>query len=71
MKVDFQQCRNTLFLLQEENDGRITCFICVHHWQVLFPEIQKKSKEVDLGVTSEAVSAALSSKAPLHGTACS
>lgn len=49
--------------MQEEKD-RITYLICVYHWQVLFPEIQKKSKEVDLGVTLEDFSAAHSSKAP-------
>lgn len=70
MYVDFQHYRNTLFLLQEEHDDRITYFICVHHWQVLFAEIQRKSKEVDLGATSEAFSCT-QLKGALHGIACS
>lgn len=61
--MDFQCCKNTLFLLQEEN-YRSTCFICVHWWEVLFPKIQKNSKEIDLGMTSEAFPAAHISNAP-------
>lgn len=61
--MDFQRYKNTLSLLQEEN-YIITYFICVHWWQVLFPKIQKNSKEVDSGMTSEAFSAAHISKPP-------
>lgn len=61
--MDFQRCKNTLLLLQEEN-YRSTYFICVHWWEVLFPKIQKNSKEIDLVMTSEAFPAAHISNAP-------
>lgn len=48
----------------KKKNYRITYFICVHQWQVLFPKIKKNSKEVGSGMASEALSAAHISKAP-------
>lgn len=61
--MEFWCCRNILFLLEDENGHRITYFICVHYWEVLFPKIQKKSKEVDLRVALDVFLAAHSLKA--------